>query len=47
MFDKVAMYLGGGLILFGAVVIGLVETFSGAPTPSPARDRSFTRRSSC
>jgi len=29
--DKIAMYLGGGLILFGAVVIGVVETLFGSP----------------
>ncbi len=29
--DKLAMYVGGGLILFGAVVIGVVETLFGSP----------------
>ncbi len=29
--DKIAMYVGGGLILFGAVVVGVVETLFGSP----------------
>ena len=29
--DKVAMYVGGGLILLGSVVIGAIETVFGSP----------------
>lgn len=28
--DKVAMYIGGGLVLLGTLVIGLIEMFFGA-----------------
>jgi hypothetical protein len=31
--DSIAMYLGGGLILFGVVGIGLLEMIAGAPHP--------------
>jgi len=29
--DRVAMYVGGGLVLLGTVVIGAVETLFGSP----------------
>jgi hypothetical protein len=29
--DKVAMYVGGGLVLLGSVVIGAIETVFGSP----------------
>ena len=29
--DRVAMYVGGGLVLLGSVVIGAVETLFGSP----------------
>ncbi|WP_225336307.1 hypothetical protein [Halomicrobium urmianum] len=31
--DKVAAYVGGGLIVLGAVVIGLLEMIAGSPHP--------------
>jgi hypothetical protein len=31
--DKVAMYVGGGLVVLGTVVIGLVEMVAGSPHP--------------
>jgi hypothetical protein len=31
--DKIAMYLGGGLVVFGVVVIGIVEMALGASHP--------------
>jgi hypothetical protein len=29
--DRIAMYVGGGLLLFGAMVIGVIETLFGSP----------------
>jgi hypothetical protein len=29
--DRIAMYVGGGLVLLGSVVIGAVETLFGSP----------------
>lgn len=34
--DKVAMYVGGGLVLFGTVGIGLLEILAGSPHPVDA-----------
>lgn len=31
--DKVAAYVGGGLVLLGTVVIGFVEILAGSPHP--------------
>ena len=31
--DKFGMYVGGGLIILGVVVIGLLEMFLGSPHP--------------
>jgi hypothetical protein len=31
--DKIAMYVGGGLVVLGTVVIGLVEMIAGSPHP--------------
>jgi len=31
--DRIAMYLGGGLVLFGVVGIGMLEMIAGAPHP--------------
>ena len=33
MADKIAMYLGGGLVVLGVVVLGLLEMFLGATHP--------------
>lgn len=34
--DRIAMYLGGGLVLLGVVGIGLLEMLLGAPHPVSA-----------
>lgn len=34
-FDKLAMILGGGLILLGTLVMGVLETVIGNPSPVP------------
>lgn len=34
--DKVAMYVGGGLVMLGVLVIGLLEMFLGSPHPVDA-----------
>lgn len=34
--DKVAMYVGGGLVMLGVFVIGLIEMFLGATHPVDA-----------
>ncbi|WP_240936953.1 hypothetical protein [Halomicrobium mukohataei] len=44
--DKIAAYLGGGLVVFGVVAIGLLEMLFGSGLPSTGRARSSTRRSS-
>lgn len=31
--DRIAMYVGGGLVVFGVVVIGIIEMALGAPHP--------------
>lgn len=31
--DKIGMYVGGGLVIFGVVVIGAIEMLLGAPHP--------------
>ena len=31
--DKIAMYLGGGLVVLGIVVIGFIEILAGAESP--------------
>ncbi len=31
--DKIGMYVGGGLVILGVVVIGLLEMLLGAPHP--------------
>lgn len=31
--DKIAMYVGGGLLVFGTVGIGLIEMVAGSPHP--------------
>lgn len=31
--DKIAMYVGGGLVVFGTVVIGLLEMVAGSTHP--------------
>lgn len=31
--DKIAMYLGGGLVILGTVVVGLVEMVAGSSHP--------------
>ena len=37
VMDQIAMALGGGLIVLGVVVLGLIESLSGAPR-SPIAD---------
>jgi len=31
--DKIAMYVGGGLLIVGTVLIGIVEMIAGSPHP--------------
>ena len=33
--DRIAMWIGGGLVLLGTVVLGFVDTFVGGPSPIP------------
>lgn len=33
MADKIALYLGGGLVIFGTLVVGLLDLFLGAGHP--------------
>lgn len=31
--DKIGMYVGGGLVVFGVIVIGVIEMLAGTPHP--------------
>lgn len=31
--DKIALYVGGGLVIFGTVVVGLIDMIAGAQHP--------------
>lgn len=38
--DRVAMLLGGGLVLLGTIVLGFLDTFIGNPFPMPVTNEA-------